>query len=216
MQEYKNAFLALALEVGALKFGKFELKSGRISPYFFNAGLFSSGKAMALLAKYYANAIVESGVEFDVLFGPAYKGIPLAATVATALYDEHGINKPYCYNRKEAKNHGEGGQLVGAELSGRVLLIDDVISAGTAIQESAKLIDAVGGDFAAAIISLDRQEKGQGERSAVQEVEAILNINVVSIASLDDLLNYLQDQGLNEHADQVASYRKEYGADYEI
>lgn len=211
MQDYKQAFLQLALEVGALKFGEFELKSGRISPYFFNAGLFSSGKTMALLGQYYAQALVGANVEFDVIFGPAYKGIPLATALATALYKEHGIDKPYCYNRKEVKDHGEGGQLVGAPLEGRVLLIDDVISAGTAIREAAQLINADNAQLAGVIISLDRQEKGQTDKSAVQEVEINLGVDVISIANLQDLLHYLHNMGNTEIAGLVESYREKYG-----
>ncbi len=211
MQDYKQAFLKLALEVGALKFGEFTLKSGRISPYFFNAGLFSSGKTMALLAQYYAQAIVDANVKFDVLFGPAYKGIPLATAVATALYTQHGIDTPYCYNRKEAKDHGEGGNLVGANLEGRILLIDDVISAGTAIREAAQLINSDKAELAGVVISLDRQEKGQTEKSAVQEVETSLGVNVMSIANLDDLLHYLNQAGEAKSASLVGSYREKYG-----
>lgn len=212
MQSYKNAFLQLATEVNALRFGEFTLKSGRVSPYFFNAGYFNTGKTLAKLAEFYAAAIVASGVRYDILFGPAYKGIPLVASIAAVLYKDHGIDKPFCYNRKEIKDHGEGGRLVGAALEGDVLLVDDVISAGTAIQQSAEIIAEANARFIGAAISLDRCEKGASDLSAVQEVEQKLNIKVINIANLDDLLSYLQNSGDAEHGDKIVAYRQQYGA----
>lgn len=212
MQDYQHDFISFAIETGVLRFGNFTLKSGRRSPYFFNAGLFNSGARLARLGRFYAEAISASGIGFDVLFGPAYKGIPLAAATAIALADHHGRDTPYCFNRKEAKDHGEGGNLVGAPLSGRVLIIDDVITAGTAIRESLDIIHAAGATAAGVVIALNRQERGKGERSAIQEVEQDLGIPVTSIAALDQLIEYIESQP--EYADQVVairSYRAEYG-----
>ena len=189
---YKSDFLKLAIELDVLRFGEFTLKSGRTSPYFFNAGLFNTGKSMASLGKYYAQAIVDSGIEFDLIFGPAYKGIPLAAVTAGALYERHGIDVGWAYNRKEQKDHGEGGRLVGAELHGKVLIIDDVITAGTAIREAADMIEQEGATLGGIIIALDRQERGQAVLSAVDEVRQTLAVEVISIAKLDDLLDFLQ------------------------
>lgn len=212
MQAYKKEFLDLALELGVLRFGEFTLKSGRKSPYFFNAGLFSNGKALDGLGRYYAQAIVDSGQEFDMLFGPAYKGIPLAALTAAALHRDHGINAGYAYNRKEAKAHGEGGNLVGAPLSGRVLIIDDVITAGTAIRESVDIIRANGAIASGVAIALDRQERGQGELSAVQEAEADLGLAVTRIVGLSDLIGYLsQDPSREADLKAVSAYRASYG-----
>ena len=204
-------FIAFACDLGVLRFGEFTTKAGRLSPYFFNAGLFNDGNSLARLSNFYARRIIESGLQFDVLFGPAYKGIPVGAGTAMAL-SSLGRNVPYAYNRKEAKDHGEGGTLVGAPLAGRVLIIDDVISAGTSVRESVDLIRAAGAIPAAVIIALDRQERGQGELSAVQEVETTLGIPVVSIATLTDLIAYLADNSdLQTHLAAVRAYRARYG-----
>ena len=212
MQAYKKQFLDLALELGVLRFGEFTLKSGRKSPYFFNAGLFCNGQALDGLGRYYAQAIVDSGQEFDMLFGPAYKGISLAALTAAALYREHGVNVGYAYNRKEAKAHGEGGNLVGAPLKGRVLIVDDVITAGTAIRESVGIIRENGAIAAGVAIALDRQERGQGELSAVQEAEADLGLSVTRIVGLSDLVGYLeQDPSRAQDLQRVSAYRASYG-----
>ena len=192
MRAYKKEFIDLALELGVLKFGEFTLKSGRVSPYFFNAGGFDDGASLSELAACYADAIVESGIGFDMLFGPAYKGIPLAAATAIALHERHGRNLPYAFNRKEAKDHGEGGTIVGAPLQGRVLVIDDVISAGTSMRESIGIIRAAGARAAGIAIALDRQERGAGKRSAAQEVQAEHGIDCIAIAGLDDLIRYLE------------------------
>ncbi|WP_080371854.1 orotate phosphoribosyltransferase, partial [Vibrio cholerae] len=199
-------------EKQVLKFGEFTLKSGRKSPYFFNAGLFNTGRDLARLGRFYAAALVDSGIEFDVLFGPAYKGIPIATTTAVALADHHDVDTPYCFNRKEAKNHGEGGNLVGSKLEGRVMLVDDVITAGTAIRESMELIQANKADLAGVLVAIDRQEKGKGELSAIQEVERDFGCAVISIVSLTDLITYLEQQGNNtEHLEAVKAYRAQYG-----
>lgn len=212
MHDYQREFLSFAIETEVLRFGEFTLKSGRRSPYFFNAGLFNTGSRLARLGRYYAAAIVNSGIEFDVLFGPAYKGIPLAAAAAIALADQHGRDVPYCFNRKEAKDHGEGGNLVGAPLKGRVLIIDDVITAGTAIRESLDIINAAGATAAGVVIALNRQERGKGARSAIQEVEQDLGIRVVSIAALDQLVEYLDAQpGRDAQVAAIRAYRAEYG-----
>ncbi len=212
MHDYQRDFLRFAIDTQVLRFGEFSLKSGRQSPYFFNAGLFNSGRRLAQLGRFYAAAIVASGIEFDVLFGPAYKGIPLVAAAAIALADKHDRDVPYCFNRKEAKAHGEGGNLVGAALTGRVLIIDDVITAGTAIRESLDIINAAGASAVGVVIALNRQERGKGERSAIQEVEQVIGSRVVSIAALDQLVEYLET--LPGRAAQVAAiraYRTEYG-----
>ena len=212
MKTYKVDFIDNAISSGALKFGQFELKSGRTSPHFFNAGEFYSGSALAALGRCYASAIVESGIEFDVLFGPAYKGITLAAATSIALSEHHGINVPYCFNRKEAKAHGEGGTLVGAPLEGKVLIIDDVITAGTAIREVMSIVEQVGAQAAGVVIGLDRKERGKTEKSAIQEVEQEFKIPVASIIDIDDILQYLKAKP--EHNDLVAqidSYRQQYG-----
>lgn len=212
MKNYQREFIEFALETGVLRFGSFTLKSGRQSPYFFNSGLFNSGASLAKLGRFYAQTIAESDVEFDVLFGPAYKGIPLASTTVVALADQQQHDVPYVFNRKEAKDHGEGGQLVGAELTGKVLIIDDVISAGTSVRESVDIIRAAGAEPAGVIIALDRQERGQGDLSAIQEVQAEHNIPVLNIISLNDLLGYLQDsKELSEHLAAVQAYREQYG-----
>ena len=206
-----SSFINLCLELGVLRFGEFTLKSGRISPYFFNAGLFSSGRALAALGREYANAIAASGLPFDMLFGPAYKGIPLVATASIALADHHGRNSPWAFNRKEAKTHGEGGAIVGAPLRGRVLIIDDVITAGTAIREAIDIIRASGGEPVGVVLALDRQERGQGSLSAVQEVEQTLGLPVVSILKLADLITYLEKEGNADQLAAVKRYRSEYG-----
>lgn len=212
MKDYQHDFIEFALQTGVLRFGEFTLKSGRISPYFFNSGLFNSGASLARLGRFYAQAISESNLDYDVLFGPAYKGIPLASTTVVALADQHDRDVPYVFNRKEKKDHGEGGQLVGAELNGKVLIIDDVISAGTSVGESVEIIRAAGAEPAGVIIALDRQERGQGELSAIQQVEQTHQIPVVSIICLNDLLSYLQgNPELNQHLPAVKAYRKQYG-----
>jgi len=212
MQDYQREFIQLALSNQVLHFGSFTLKSGRQSPYFFNAGLFNTGKAIAKLGQYYAQAIVDSGIEFDVLFGPAYKGIPLATACSIALSEHHNINTPYAFNRKEAKAHGEGGNIVGAPLEGRILIIDDVMTAGTAIRESMEIIKAANAEAAGVIIALDRQEKGQGELSAVQEVEQTCHIPVLNIITLDNLIAYLQHENTDqENLESMLAYREQYG-----
>jgi orotate phosphoribosyltransferase len=213
MQAYQSEFIELARQCNVLKFGEFTLKSGRISPYFFNAGSFSSGRALATLGRCYARAIVESGVQFDVLLGPAYKGIPLAAATAVALADHHGLDIPFAYNRKEAKAHGEGGMLVGAPLEGRVLVIDDVITAGTAVREVIAMIAEAGAELAGVAIGLDRQERGEGELSAIQEVERAYRVPVLSIIKMGHLIDYLENSD-NDFADVLADmkdYRERYG-----
>ena len=212
MQVYQREFLDFAIEVGVLRFGSFTLKSGRQSPYFFNSGLFNTGARLARLGRFYAEAIVASQLRFDLLFGPAYKGIPLAAAAAIALADGHGRDVPYAFNRKEAKDHGEGGSIVGAPLAGRVLIIDDVISAGTSVRESVELIRASGATPAGVAIALDRQERGQGDTSAIQEVQQRFAMEVTSIVTLGDLVEYLRDRAdmdANLHA--IEAYRARYG-----
>ncbi|KJJ95238.1 orotate phosphoribosyltransferase [Pseudomonas sp. LABIM340] len=212
MQPYQRDFIRFAIERGVLRFGEFTLKSGRTSPYFFNAGLFNTGVALSQLGRFYASAVVDSGIPFDVLFGPAYKGIPLAAATAIALAEQHGRDLPWCFNRKEAKDHGEGGTLVGAPLTGRALIIDDVITAGTAIREVMQIIDAQGAQAAGVLIALNRQERGKGELSAIQEVERDFSIPVVSIVSLEQVLEYLAGDGqLKQHLAAVEAYRAQYG-----
>jgi orotate phosphoribosyltransferase len=212
MQNHQREFLNFALEVGVLRFGEFTLKSGRISPYFFNAGLFNTGVSLARLGRYYAQTIVDSGIVFDVLYGPAYKGIPLAAVTAAALYDQHGYNIPYAFNRKEVKNHGEGGLIVGHPLKGKVLIIDDVISAGTSIRESMDIIQHEKALPAGVVIALDRQERGQGARSAIQEVEDDHGIPVHAIVGLAQLIEYLQEEDQNSSfLKQIQTYRERYG-----
>ncbi|TOO92147.1 orotate phosphoribosyltransferase [Vibrio parahaemolyticus] len=212
MKAYQREFIEFALEKEVLKFGEFTLKSGRKSPYFFNAGLFNTGRDLARLGRFYAAALADSGIEFDVLFGPAYKGIPIATTTAVALADHHDIDTPYCFNRKEAKDHGEGGNLVGSALESRIMLVDDVITAGTAIRESMEIIKANGADLAGVLVAIDRQEKGKGELSAIQEVERDFGCAVISIVSLGDLITYLEEKGnATEHLEAVKAYRAEYG-----
>lgn len=212
MQAYQKDFIEFAIARNVLRFGEFTLKSGRTSPYFFNAGLFNTGADLATLGQCYAAALIDSGISFDVLFGPAYKGIPIATTTAVALATQHSVDTPYCFNRKEAKTHGEGGNLVGAELAGNIMLVDDVITAGTAIRESMTLIQAHNATLAGVLIALDRQEKGQGELSAIQEVERDFGTKVVSIVTLNDVITYLADKPeMAEHLEAVAAYRKQYG-----
>ncbi|MEH0667540.1 orotate phosphoribosyltransferase [Vibrio scophthalmi] len=212
MKAYQREFIEFALEKQVLKFGEFTLKSGRKSPYFFNAGLFNTGRDLARLGRFYAAALADSGIEFDVLFGPAYKGIPIATTTAVALADHHDIDTPYCFNRKEAKTHGEGGNLVGSPLEGRIMLVDDVITAGTAIRESMEIIQASGAALAGVLVAIDRQEKGKGDLSAIQEVERDFGCAVISIVSLGDLVTYLEEKGdAAEHLAAVKAYRAEYG-----
>ena len=213
MQEYQKEFIDFALNTGVLRFGEFTLKSGRISPYFFNAGLFNTGRSLAQLGKYYAETIASSGIEFDVLYGPAYKGIPLAAVTAAALAEYHDMDVPYAFNRKEAKDHGEGGIIVGHELTGNVLIIDDVISAGTSVRESMDIIAAQKAAPAGVVIALDRQEKGKGDLSAIQEVERDYDIPVAAIVRLENLIEYLQDDDSNaESLEMIQKYREQYGS----
>ncbi|WP_313644089.1 orotate phosphoribosyltransferase [Pseudomonas sp.] len=212
MQPYQRDFIRFAIDRGVLRFGEFTLKSGRTSPYFFNAGLFNTGSALAQLGRCYAAAIVDSKIPFDVLFGPAYKGIPLAATTAVALADQHQLDVPWCFNRKEVKDHGEGGSLVGAPLAGEVLIIDDVITAGTAIREVMQIINAQQAKAAGVLIALNREERGNGELSAIQEVERDFGIPVVSIVSLTQVLEFLADDPqLKQHLPAVEAYRAQYG-----
>jgi orotate phosphoribosyltransferase len=214
MQNYQNDFIRLAISHGALCFGEFTLKSGRTSPYFFNAGRFQTGGALAALGRFYAAAVNESDVGFDLIFGPAYKGIPLATSMAIALADEYKRDFPYCYNRKEIKDHGEGGFLVGAPLKGRVLIVDDVITAGTAVREVMDIIRNAGAEPAAVIIGLNRMEKGKGELSAIQEVEQTFGIPVISIINLNHIIDYLKQQpDQAEMVDKISAYRKTYGVD---
>ncbi len=212
MKQYQRDFIAFALKTEVLQLGEFTLKSGRVSPYFFNSGLFNSGSSLARLGQYYAQAIIDSDLQFDNLFGPAYKGIPLASTTVVALAEHHQIDMPFSFNRKEIKDHGEGGQLVGAPLNGKVLIIDDVISAGTSVRESINIIQSENAKPAGVIIALDRQERGQDARSAIQQVEADYNIPVINIITLNDLLSYLDDQPeLSQNRDAILTYRREYG-----
>lgn len=211
MHAYRQDFIRFAVTRNVLRFGEFQTKAGRLSPYFFNSGLFQDGAALRELCQFYAQAILASGVEFDMLFGPAYKGIPLVAGTSIAL-SEQGRNVPYCFNRKEAKDHGEGGNTVGAKLQGRVLIIDDVISAGTSVRESIELIRSAGATPCGVVIALDRMERGQGELSAVQEVNRDYGLPVITIAALDDLLGYLQGQAeLVQNLRAVQAYRNRYG-----
>ncbi|QIT56810.1 orotate phosphoribosyltransferase [Aquisalimonas sp. 2447] len=213
MHDYQREFLDFALEQNVLRFGEFTLKSGRVSPYFFNAGLFNTGATLGALGRYYARAITASGIGFDMLFGPAYKGIPLASATAVALAAHHGRDVPWAFNRKEAKDHGEGGTIVGAPLVGRVLVIDDVISAGTSVAESADMIGAAGAELAGVAIALDRKERGSGERSAVQQVRDQYGAPVVPIVDLDDLVTWLAERGDRDAAlAAIRDYRQRYGA----
>jgi len=211
MKDYQKDFIELALHYDVLKFGDFKLKSGRQSPYFFNAGLFNTGKALAEMGRCYAQAIVDKGIEYDVLFGPAYKGIPLVAVTAMALQIDHGLDVPYAFNRKEAKDHGEGGSIVGSKIEGRVLILDDVITAGTAIREAIDIIDNNNGTAIGVLIALDRQEKGSGDRSAVQEIHDDYGMDVFSIVGMEHLIQYLEGEGNEEMLDAMRFYRTEFG-----
>lgn len=212
MESYQREFIEFALERGVLRFGEFQLKSGRASPYFFNAGLFRTGSALARLGHWYAAAVLASGIEFDMLYGPAYKGIPLVATTAIALAEQHGRDVPWCFNRKEVKDHGEGGQTVGAPLAGRVLIVDDVITAGTAIRESMGLLEHHQAQASGVIISVDRQERGRGNLSAIQEVEALYGLRVASIVGLDDVMSYLEQRPEYQGPLRaIRQYQNEYG-----
>lgn len=213
MQAYQRDFIRLAIECQALRFGSFTLKSGRISPYFFNAGLFNSGRALAELGRQYAAALVDSTLSFDMIFGPAYKGIPLAASTAIALATHHGIDRPYAFNRKEAKDHGEGGTIVGAPLAGKVLIVDDVITAGTAVREVIELIRVNGAEPAGVIVGLNRRERGSGRLSAIQEVEQEFSIPVISIAAVDHIIAYLEEEASDARLiEEIRQYRARYGA----
>ena len=211
MEQYQNDFVDFMLEIGALKFGEFTLKSGRVSPYFFNAGQFNQGNHLSQLGQFYAQAIEASGIKFDVLFGPAYKGIPLAAATAIALNDIFSRSVPYSFNRKEAKDHGEGGSIVGHPLEGDILIIDDVITAGTAIKEAKDIINANGAKTKGVVVALDRQEKGNGELSAIQEVEQNFGIAVVSIINLSHIVDYLKANNDKNIISRIESYRSQYG-----
>ena len=214
MKAYQREFIEFALSKQVLRFGDFTLKSGRKSPYFFNAGLFNSGRDLARLGRFYAAALVDAGIDYDVLFGPAYKGIPIASATAVQLAEVHDQDVPWCFNRKEAKDHGEGGNLVGSPLQGRIMLVDDVITAGTAIRESMDLIQANGAELAGVLIALDRQEKGKGELSAIQEVERDYQAKVIAIITLADLIAYLEEQPqMAAHLEQVRAYWAAYGID---
>ena len=211
MEQYQNDFLDFMLEIGALKFGEFTLKSGRVSPYFFNVGQFNQGNHLSQLGQFYAQAIEASGIKFDVLFGPAYKGIPLVAATAIALNDSFNRSVPYSFNRKEAKDHGEGGNIVGHPLEGDILIIDDVITAGTAIREAKDIIDTNGAKTKGVVVALDRQEKGKGELSAIQEAEQNFGITVVSIINLSHIVDYLKVNNDNNIINRIESYRSQYG-----
>ena len=213
MKSYKSEFIEFALDRQALKFGEFTLKSGRKSPYFFNAGLFNTGKDLALLGRFYAAALMDANLKYDVIFGPAYKGIPIVSSTVVALSEHHNVDVPYCFNRKEAKDHGEGGNLVGSSIyQQRVMLVDDVITAGTAIRESMRILEDNQSKLAGVLICLDRQEKGRGDLSAIQEIKQTYHCDVSSIITLDDLIHYLyQDPSRKDQVSQVEAYRAEYG-----
>ena len=220
MKDYQREFIEFAIEKQVLRFGEFTLKSGRVSPYFFNAGMFKTGGDLARLGRFYAASLMDAKIDFDLIFGPAYKGIPIATTTTVALYDHHNMDVPYCFNRKEAKTHGEGGSLVGADLEGKIMLVDDVITAGTAIRESMEIIKAHGAQLSGVLIALDRQEKGQGELSAIQEVERDFGTQVASIVTLGDVVAFLEEkvaaQGaesseLAENLASIKKYRLNYG-----
>jgi len=212
MRPYQREFIEFALAQGVLRFGSFTLKSGRQSPYFFNAGLFNTGRRLAALGRYYAAAILDSSIEADVLFGPAYKGIPIASATAVQLAEHFDRDLPWCFNRKEAKDHGEGGLMVGSPLQGRVLIIDDVITAGTAIREVMQIVSRAGANAVGVVVAVDRQERGQGALSAIQEVERDFGMPVISIIRLDQIIAYLEETGLHaEHLDAMRRYRAEFG-----
>ncbi len=216
MKDYQREFIEFAIEKQVLRFGEFTLKSGRVSPYFFNAGMFKTGGDLARLGRFYAATLIDAKIDFDLVFGPAYKGIPIATTTTVALYDHHNIDVPYCFNRKEAKTHGEGGSLVGAELEGKIMLVDDVITAGTAIRESMEIIKTHGAQLSGVLIALDRQEKGQGELSAIQEVERDFGTQVAAIVTLGDVVSFLEEKvakqpELAENLASIKKYRLNYG-----
>jgi len=212
MQKYQLEFIEFAIQYKVLCFGEFTLKSGRLSPYFFNSGLFNDGKSLSRLGRFYASAIQAADIEYDMLFGPAYKGIPLASAVAMALVDDYDINMPYCFNRKESKDHGEGGTTFGAALKGKNMIIDDVISAGTSVNLSVEIINQAGATTTGVAIALDRQERGNSELSAVQEVEQRHKIKVVSIISLENLIEYLEKMpSMSENLDKIRQYHESYG-----
>jgi len=220
MKDYQREFIEFAIEKQVLRFGEFTLKSGRVSPYFFNAGMFKTGGDLARLGRFYAATLMDAKIDFDLVFGPAYKGIPIATTTTVALFDHHNIDVPYCFNRKEAKTHGEGGSLVGAELEGKIMLVDDVITAGTAIRESMEIIKTHGAQLSGVLIALDRQEKGQGELSAIQEVERDFGTQVAAIVTLGDVVTYLEEKleekvanqpELAENLASIKKYRLNYG-----
>ncbi len=213
MEKYKKEFLDFALKQKVLRFGEFTLKSGRVSPYFFNSGLFNTGGSLSQLGKYYAKAAIKSDINFDLVFGPAYKGIPLAAITAVALAEDHECDLPYAFNRKEAKDHGEGGHIVGASIEGKnVLIVDDVISAGISVRESVDIIAQNGGKAVGVLIALDRQERGSGEKSTLMEIEEELDIRVTSIVNMTDLMHYLEEKGNMQALEQMQKYRQKYGA----
>ncbi len=216
MQVFQHQFIDFVIRNEILRFGQFTLKSGRVSPYFFNAGLFNTGEALSFLGRSYAAAIRHAGVDYDLLFGPAYKGIPLVSVTAAALAQEHQVNKPYCFNRKEAKDHGEGGLTVGAPLQGRALIIDDVITAGTAVREVMSLFEQSGATAAGIVVALDRQERGRNEQSAIQEIERDYGIPIISLINLQQIIDYLasrNDPALAEHLDAIRDYRQRYGVE---
>ena len=213
MDNHKKEFIEFAIRCNVLRFGEFTLKSGRLSPYFFNSGLFDSGAKLARLALHYARAIEASGISYDMLYGPAYKGIPLVAAVSVVLSEHFSRDVPYCFNRKESKDHGEGGSIIGAGLKGDVLIVDDVVSAGTSVRESVRIISHGGASAVGLAVSVDRQERGPDSRSAIQAIQEDLGLHVVSIVSLDDLVSYLQsDEGRCGDLERVRAYRQEYGA----
>lgn len=212
MHPFQHRFVDYCLQRGVLKFGEFKLKSGRVSPYFFNAGLFNQGADLAALSGFYADAIQQAKVEFNLLFGPAYKGIPLAAITACALFQQHQRDVAYAFDRKEIKDHGEGGNIVGAKIRGEVMIIDDVITAGTAIRQSMQLIESLGARVCAVTIALDRQEKGQGERSAIEELEQ-QGVRVIAIIKLEHILEYLGEKQQDDQLQAIAAYREQYGID---
>ena len=214
MENYKQEFIKLSLDIGALRFGEFKLKSGRVSPFFFNMGIFSSGRLIKKVGDFYASALVDSGLDCDIIFGPAYKGIPLASVMSASLFMNHDKDVPFVYNRKEKKDHGEGGRIVGPPLSGKIVIVDDVITAGTAIKEASQIIRETGAEISGIIIAIDRQEKGAGEYSAVQEASSKLGVPVISIVNLDQILAFVKNSSseLEDHVEAIESYRKEYGA----
>lgn len=212
MKAYQRQFIEFALEKKVLQFGEFTLKSGRISPYFFNAGLFNTGSDLARLGQFYAAALIDSNIKFDLLFGPAYKGIPIATATAISLAEHHHLDLPYCFNRKEAKNHGEGGHLVGSPLEGRVMLVDDVITAGTAIRESMNIIENSGALLTGVLVAIDRQERGQGDLSAIEEVERDFNCKVISIVNLSNIIEYIsENDDYAQHKSTMQKYQNQYG-----